>query len=156
MCIAMRIKILNIFSFISHLYIFYNDISLHTCIAFKLCYEFSYWVVSTLFIFWIQFCYYMCDLQICFSSLALSFHKSESVSLLVTRSCPTLCNPMDCSLPGPSLHGIFQARILEWVAITFSSGSSLPRDPMLFSLITWRIFKSELYTHMPSAVGASM
>ena len=36
-------------------------------------------------------------------------------------SCPTLCDPMDCSLPGSSVHGIFQARILEWVAISFSN-----------------------------------
>ena len=39
-----------------------------------------------------------------------------------------LCNPMDCSLPGSSIHGIFQARVLEWVAISFSRGSSQPRD----------------------------
>ena len=38
----------------------------------------------------------------------------------VTQSCPTLCNPMDCSPPGSSVHGIFKARILEWVAISFS------------------------------------
>ena len=38
----------------------------------------------------------------------------------VAQSCPTLCNPMDCSLPGSSVHGIFQARVLEWVAISFS------------------------------------
>ena len=38
----------------------------------------------------------------------------------VTQSCPTLSNPMDCSLPGSSVHGIFQARVLEWVAIAFS------------------------------------
>ena len=43
--------------------------------------------------------------------------KSESE---VTQSCPTLSDPMDCSLPGSSVHGIFQARILEWVAVTFS------------------------------------
>ena len=42
----------------------------------------------------------------------------------VSQSCPTLCNPMDCSLPSSSVHGIFQARILEWVAISFSRGSS--------------------------------
>ena len=36
------------------------------------------------------------------------------------QSCPTLSNPMDCSLPGSSIHGIFQARVLEWGAITFS------------------------------------
>jgi len=38
--------------------------------------------------------------------------------------CPALCDPMDCSLTGSSIHGIFQARILEWVAISFSRGSS--------------------------------
>ena len=43
--------------------------------------------------------------------------KSESA---VAQSCPTLNNPMDCSLPGPSVHGIFQARVLEWGAIAFS------------------------------------
>ena len=42
--------------------------------------------------------------------------KSESE---VTQSCPTLNDPMDCSLPGFSVHGIFQARVLEWVAIAF-------------------------------------
>ena len=43
--------------------------------------------------------------------------KSESE---VAQSCLTLSDPMDCSLPGSSIHGIFQARVLEWVAITFS------------------------------------
>ena len=47
----------------------------------------------------------------------------------VTQSCPTLCDPMDCSLPRSSVHGIFQARILEWGAISFSRRSSPPRDP---------------------------
>ena len=46
----------------------------------------------------------------------------------VAQSCPTLCDPMDCCLPGFSVHGIFQARVLEWVAISFSRGSSWPRD----------------------------
>ena len=43
--------------------------------------------------------------------------------------CPTICNPMDCSPPGSSIHGILQARILEWVAVPSSRGSSWPRDP---------------------------
>ena len=43
-------------------------------------------------------------------------------------ACPPLCHPMDCSPPGSSVHGIFQARILEWVAISSSRGSSRPRD----------------------------
>ena len=51
--------------------------------------------------------------------------KSESE---VAQSCPTLHNCMDCSLPGSSAHGIFQARVLEWVAMPSSRGSSLPRD----------------------------
>ena len=46
--------------------------------------------------------------------------KSESE---VAQSCPTLSDPMDCSLPGSSIHGIFQARVLEWVAIAFSEVS---------------------------------
>ena len=55
----------------------------------------------------------------------LSHIKSESE---VTQSCLTLCNLMDCSLPGSSVHGIFQARVLEWMAISFSRRSSRPRD----------------------------
>ena len=43
------------------------------------------------------------------------------------QSCPALCNPMDCSPPGSSVHGIFQARILEWVTISYSRISSWPR-----------------------------
>ena len=58
----------------------------------------------------------------------------------VTQSCPTLCDPMDCSLPGFSIHGIFQARVLEWVAISFFRGSSQPRDQTWVSLIVGRCF----------------
>ena len=46
----------------------------------------------------------------------------------VAQSCPTLCDPMDCGLPRSSVHGAFQARVLEWVTISFSRGSSQPRD----------------------------
>ena len=46
----------------------------------------------------------------------------------VAQSCRTLCNPMNCSQPGSSVHGILQARTLEWVAFPFSRGSSQPRD----------------------------
>ena len=45
----------------------------------------------------------------------------------VSQLCPTLCNPMDCNPPGSSVCGIFQATILEWVAFSFSKGSSQPR-----------------------------
>ena len=44
------------------------------------------------------------------------------VDALVVKSCPTLCNPTDCSPPGSSIHGISQVRILEWIAISFSRG----------------------------------
>ena len=53
---------------------------------------------------------------------------NSSCFYLAVKSCLTLCNPMDCSPPGSSVHGIFQARILEWVAIFSSRGSSQPRD----------------------------
>ena len=63
--------------------------------------------------------------------------KTESE---VAQSYPTLCDPMDCSLPGSSLHGILQARVLEWSAISFSRGSSWPRDRTRVSHIPGRRF----------------
>ena len=51
-----------------------------------------------------------------------------------------LCDPMDCSPPGSSIHGIFKARVLEWSAISFSRGSSWPRDPTRVSCIAGRHF----------------
>ena len=65
----------------------------------------------------------------------LYWHESE-----VTQSCPTLCDPMDCSLPDSSVHRIFQARILEWVAVSFSRRSSPPRDRTRVSRIVERRF----------------
>jgi len=58
----------------------------------------------------------------------------------VAQSYPTLCSPIDCSLPGFSIHGIFQARVLEWGAISFSRGSSQPRDRTQVSHIVGRRF----------------
>ena len=59
-----------------------------------------------------------CDLCVC---------VCVSVCVLVTQLCPTLCNPMDCSLPGSFVHGISQARILEWEAVPFYRGSPCQR-----------------------------
>ena len=56
------------------------------------------------------------------------------------QSCPTLCNPMNCSLAASSVYGILQARILEWIAIPFSRGSSQPRDWTWVSCIAGRFF----------------
>ena len=58
----------------------------------------------------------------------------------VSQLCPTLCHPMDCSLQHSSVHGIFQARVLEWVAISFFRGSSQPRDRTWVSCIAGRCF----------------
>ena len=58
----------------------------------------------------------------------------------VAQSCPTFCDPMDHSPPGFSVHGILQARILEWVAMPFSRGSSQPKDRTQVSCIAGGIF----------------
>ena len=55
---------------------------------------------------------------------------------MYSQSCPTLCDHMDCSPSGSSIHGIFQARILEWVAISSSRGSSRPRDQTHVSCVS--------------------
>ena len=73
--------------------------------------------------------------------------KSESE---VAQSCPTLCDPMDCSLPGSCIHGIFQARVLEWGAITFSKPLILGRFKLFHNLLfllrlPWRSFLSTLF-----------
>ena len=62
------------------------------------------------------------------------------VKMSVAQLCLTLCDPVDCSPPGPSVHGILQARILEWVALSSSRGSSWPRNPTQVSHIAGRFF----------------
>ena len=62
-----------------------------------------------------------------------------SVHAKSLQSCPSLCDPMDCSLPGSSVHGISQARILEWIAMPSSRGSSWPGDrTRLLGLLHWQ------------------
>ena len=81
---------------------------------------------------------------------------------LVAKSCLTLCKPMDCSLPGSSVYGIFQARMLEWVAISFSTGSSWPRDQTHVSSLASGIFitkppgKPYLLTWLPHILYCSL
>ena len=62
------------------------------------------------------------------------FPWSYRINVKVTQLYPTLCHPMDCRLPGSSVHGISQARILEWVTIPFSRGTPRPRDWTLGSM----------------------
>ena len=65
-------------------------------------------------------------ISVIIASLTIGRVRTKCVCTKSLQSCPNLCDPMDCSLPGASAHGISQARILEWVAI--SRGSSQPRD----------------------------
>ena len=64
----------------------------------------------------------------------------QKVKVLFTQSCPILCDPMNCSPPGFSVHGILKARILEWIAIPFSRGSAQLSDWTRVSLIAGRVF----------------
>ena len=73
----------------------------------------------------------------------------------VTQSCLTLCDPMDCSIPGSSLPGILQARVLEWVAISFSRGSSWPRDQTWVSSIPGRCFNLWATREAPNSSGGN-
>ena len=69
-----------------------------------------------------------------------SLHYRVVIKVFVTQLCLTVCDPMDCSLPGFSVHAVFQARILEWVAIAFSRGSFWPRDWTWVFSIAGRFF----------------
>ena len=76
-------------------------------------------------------------------ALPSSFMPLEScicLTVLVTQLCPTLCDPMDWSPSGSSVHWILQARILEWITISFSRGSSRPRDWTQVSYIAGRLY----------------
>ena len=64
--------------------------------------------------------------------------KEREKKVKSLKSSPTLCDPMDCSLPGPSIHGVFQARVLEWAAISFSKVSSRHTDGTQVSHIAGR------------------
>ena len=64
-------------------------------------------------------------------------------TIVCVPPCPTLCDPTDCSPPGPSVHGISQARMLEWVAIPFYRGSSWPRDWTHIYCISGNFFTTE-------------
>ena len=93
-----------------------------------------YWILQVLHIVCIEVHYLICKYFLC----GLLFIFLVVVGCLVTKLCPTPV--MDCSLPGFSVHGILQARILEWVSISFSRGSSRPRDQTQVSCITGRWF----------------
>ena len=96
-------------------------------------------VVSHIHTNWVGFHKYAGDILAKESAWteALSWGSvTVSTSHVHAQSCPILGDPMDCSPPVSSIHGISQARILEWVAISFSRGSSQPRDRTFFSCIS--------------------
>ena len=96
--------------------------------------------------------------------MAFCNNMNKKVKVLVAQTCLTLFYPLDHSLPGSSVHGILQARILEWVAISFSRGSSWPKDQtwvhrkiskvkvMSFFKLSWvvdtHVFMIPIYTYM--------
>ena len=105
-------------------------------------------IASVFKFLWIYFLHYLqglffflySDLLLSYPAQFSSFTYKYIMKVLVTQSCLTLCDPMGCSQPGPSVHGSLQARILEWVSIPFSRGSSQPRDQIWVSHITGRFF----------------
>ena len=82
-----------------------------------------------------------------------NFFYNVVVCCLVTKSCPTLCHPMDCSWPRSSVHGIFQARTLEWVAISLSRRSSQPRFKPESPALADRFFTAKLPSHIVNPLG---
>ena len=76
-----------------------------------------------------------------FTIIKLMYYNKKTKGIVkVAQSCLTLCNPMNCRLTGSSVHGILQARILGWVALPFSRGSSQPRDQTQVSNIAGGLF----------------
>ena len=78
-----------------------------------------------------------------YHTIALISHASKWSEVKwseIAQSCPILCDPMNCSLPCSSIYGIFQAKVLKWVAISFSKGSSQPRDQTPVSRVVGRRF----------------
>ena len=83
---------------------------------------------------------FRCQWQVMPPRLPTTSNQRKESESEVAQSCRTLCSPVDCSLPGSSIHQILQARILEWVAISFSVESSRPRDRTWICCITGRCF----------------
>ena len=91
-----------------------------------------------------------------FSTGRLNTPSCDSVKVLVTQSFQLFVTPMDCSLLGSSVHGILQARILEWVAVPFSRGPSRPRDQTWVSCIASKFFTIWATSEVLSSSGACL
>ena len=77
--------------------------------------------------------------------LSMRFFWQEYWKVLVSQSCPTLCDRMDCSLPGSSVHGLLQAGMLEWVSVSYCRGSSWPGGWTCASCIGRRILDHQCH-----------
>ena len=80
--------------------------------------------------------FFDCSLSIHFTEFLMGSEQYDVLLCSIAWSYLTLCDPLDCSAPGSSVHGIPQARILEWVAISYSRGSFSPRDQTQVPLVS--------------------
>ena len=112
-----------------------THVSCYSCLGRWILYHCSTWEARSLeLIYFVYMTLHICRTatplfpypQPLLTTILLS--ASMKAKALVIQLCPTLCDPMDCSLPGSFVHGILQARILKWVAMPSSRGSSQPRD----------------------------
>ena len=126
----------------------FNDAEVDVFLWISLCLVGQYEKIMTCFVEWdkLQSCLiifvqiiWLCLVKVQLSKILVFPTHLESESE-VTQSCPNLCDSMNCSLPGTSVHGIFQARILEWVVIFFFRGSSNPGIEPRVSRIIGRRF----------------
>ena len=125
----------------SSVYVSYHFLTSLTCLV---CAQTDVsWIMTALIVNvnkrWPKWCLFF-QLSLCCRKLAKGFVSVTFVSLASAaapsiHSCPTLCDPVDCSQPGSSIHGISQARILKWLSISFS-GSLQPRDQTWVSCIS--------------------
>ena len=109
----------------------HQDPSLADCLWTARCLSYLWWLLAA------------SDFVIIVTGKCRKIRRKSSwmkAKVLVSQSCLTVCDLMDCSPPGSSVHGILQAKILEWGAIPFSRGSSWPRDRTCVSCIAGRFF----------------
>ena len=115
----------------------------------------NYWGATILSYSWTWGHFFLGGLK--FSSTNSSYFPTmTSCEVLVTQSCPSLCSSMDCNLPGSSVHGILQARILKRGAIVFSRELSQSRDGIWVSCIAGRFFTLWATREVPSSVSDSI
>ena len=94
--------------------------------------------------------------MICLRSHSTLYLTSSVQFCSVAQSCPTLCDPMNPSTPGSSVHGILQARILEWVAMPSSRGSSPPRNRTHISYVSYRHTMKEIEKRLGRRLSPAM